>query len=396
MIQIRTKKDCCGCYACYQACPKQAIKMVSDKEGFVYPKVDLINCIDCGICEQVCPIINKGENNKPLNIYAAINNNEKVRLNSSSGGIFTLIAQHVIMQGGVVFGAKLNSKLEVIHDIANCEEDLAGFRGSKYVQSNLQDIYLKVVKYLKNGTTVLFSGTPCQISALKLYLKKDYKNLITVDFICHGVPSPKIFKLYLGALQQKQKDTLIKVDFRNKIKGWRTFSIAYHFQKTSKHKKRYTHIIPRTKDLYFLGFINHLFLRPSCHFCPTKKSTSGSDIKLGDFWAIRSVNKDFDDNKGVSILMINTPKGQTIFSQIAGKTTNFETSIIDGTSDPSYQSSVLPHAKRDVFFNEINKEPEKILNILEHYTRIRLFEKLEKLVDRIQHILSKFLKVIIS
>ena len=197
MISIQDKKNCCGCGACVQRCPKQCVTMQEDSEGFLYPKVDLSVCIDCHLCEKVCPIINQGEGHEPQAVYAAKNPNEKIRMQSSSGGVFTILAEKILDEGGVVFGAAFNDKWEVEHDFVERKDELAKFRGSKYVQSKIGKSYRNVETFLKEGRKVLFSGTPCQIAGLKKFLRKDYENLFTVDFICHGVPSPGVFRTYL-------------------------------------------------------------------------------------------------------------------------------------------------------------------------------------------------------
>ena len=197
MIKILDKKDCCGCNACVQKCPKHCITMKEDKEGFLYPNVDENVCIDCHICEKVCPVLNQNMERMPLNVYVGKNPNEEIRIKSSSGGLFTMLAEQVIDDIGVVFGATFNEKWTVVHDYVETKEGLAKFRGSKYVQSNIGNSFKKAMDFLNEGRKVLFSGTPCQIAGLKNYLRKDYDNLITVDFICHGVPSPGVFRTYL-------------------------------------------------------------------------------------------------------------------------------------------------------------------------------------------------------
>lgn len=197
MISINDKKDCCGCAACVQRCPKQCITLHEDNEGFLYPQVDESLCIDCGLCEKVCPVINQADERTPLGVYAAKNPNESVRMQSSSGGVFTMLAERIIDEDGVVFGACFDERWEVVHSYVETKEALAKFRGSKYVQSKIGSTYQQVEGFLKSGRKVLFSGTPCQIAGLKKYLRKEYDNLLAVDFICHGVPSPGVFRTYL-------------------------------------------------------------------------------------------------------------------------------------------------------------------------------------------------------
>ena len=193
MIEITEKYLCCGCAACVQRCPKQCIILHEDHEGFLYPKVDTDNCIDCALCEKVCPILNEGSNRKPLKVYAAINKDEKIRLESSSGGIFTLLAEQTIGEDGVVFGARFDENWQVRLDYTETIEGIAVFRGSKYVQARTENTYQQAEFFLREGRKVLFAGTPCQIAGLKKFLRKEYDNLLAVDFVCHGVPSPKVW-----------------------------------------------------------------------------------------------------------------------------------------------------------------------------------------------------------
>ena len=191
MLNIKDKSQCCGCNSCASRCPKQCITLQEDFEGFRYPTINTSLCINCEICEKVCPTINHKEGKKPLQALAFVNPNESIRLQSSSGGAFTFIAEQIISEGGVVFGAIFDNKWEVCHTFTETKEGLAAFRGSKYVQSRIESAYRNAEYFLKAGRKVLFSGSPCQIAGLKLYLRKEYDNLITVDFICHGVPTPK-------------------------------------------------------------------------------------------------------------------------------------------------------------------------------------------------------------
>lgn len=194
MIHITDKSKCCGCNACVQRCPKQCIAMREDEEGFLYPKVDVAVCIDCGLCEKVCPVINQNVPKEPLQVFAAKNKNEDQRLRSSSGGVFILLAENIIKQGGVVFGARFDKNWEVEHGYAETLEELEPLMRSKYVQSRIGNTYKEAEMFLKQGRKVLFVGTSCQIAGLHKFLRKEYENLLTVDFICHGVPSPGVWR----------------------------------------------------------------------------------------------------------------------------------------------------------------------------------------------------------
>ena len=236
MIDIKDKKDCCGCSACVQICPKHCIHMVADNEGFLYPQVDTTVCINCGLCEKVCPVINQNEPREPLAVYAAKINNDEIRIKSSSGGIFTLLAEKIINEGGVVFGAKFNKNWDVVHDYTETINGLEAFRGSKYVQSIIGDNFKIAKQFLNDGRKVLFSGTPCQIAGLKRYLQKEYNNLLTIDIICHGVPSISIWGKYKNKVKQlasyscrdfastnNKLSTLNDINFRDKTNGWKHY-----------------------------------------------------------------------------------------------------------------------------------------------------------------------------
>lgn len=319
MIHITNKKDCCGCSACVQICPKQCIDMTADNEGFLYPYVDNTICIDCGLCEKVCPIINQNAPRKPLAVYAAKNTNEKIRLKSSSGGIFTLLAEQIISEGGVIFGAKFNENWEVVHDYTETVEGLAPFRGSKYVQSIIGDNFFKAKRFLTEGRKVLFSGTPCQIAGLNKYLRKEYDNLLTVDVICHGVPSPMVWRDYLYYKRAKRAagknsvssslnelPLITDISFRDKTNGWKKYGFKISYRDNCE-------ITPYNEDLFMKGFLKNLYLRPICYACAARSGKSSSDITIGDFWGIQKHYPEFDDNKGIGLILINSEKGKLAY-----------------------------------------------------------------------------------
>lgn len=306
MIQINDKKNCCGCGACEQRCPQHCISLQSDEQGFLYPNVNEKACVNCKICEKVCPVINTKSENEPLTTYAAINPNKSTRLKSSSGGVFSLLAERTIKEGGVVFGARFNEKWEVIHDYASTINEIDPFRGSKYVQSAIRDNFKKAEYFLKKDKQVLFSGTPCQIAGLKSFLRKDYSNLITVEVACHGVSSPLIWKSYLE--QIKKNGTIKTISFRNKSKGWKNFCFLVE-QETK------TILEPFNENIYMRGFLENIFLRPSCYECPFKAGRSLSDFTIADFWGIQFFEELSDDDLGTSLVLVNTLKGQSLWNQ---------------------------------------------------------------------------------
>ncbi len=304
--------ECNGCYACVSKCPNGCITMQADAEGFWYPKIDEINCIQCRLCHNTCPIINKMIKEKiSKDAFAAINCNEEVRKYSSSGGIFNLLARNIIESGGIVFGAAFTDDYkEVEHISVDNMEKIPLLMGSKYLQSRIGDAYNQAKHYLDLGKNVLFSGTPCQIGGLYAYLGKDYENLITQDIICHGVPSPKVWKKYVEFYEKRADSKIINAFFRNKINGWKTFSLQFKFENGDEYIKTVS------KDLYMRGFLKDLYLRPSCYNCEFKSSNRISDITLADFWGVENVCADMCDDKGTSLILVNTNKGKMIFDSI--------------------------------------------------------------------------------
>ena len=319
MIEIKEKKDCCGCSACVQRCPKSCISLKEDNEGFLYPIVDKDICIDCGLCEKVCPVLHQGKGRKPLKVYAAKNYDEEIRKQSSSGGIFTLLAEKVIQEGGVVFGARFDENWEVKHDYTETMEGLTVFRGSKYVQSRVEDSYRKAERFLKQGKKVLFSGTPCQIAGLKRFLHKEYENLLTVDFVCHGVPSPKVWKQYLKETIARMCDkNMVSTDsienfrvesisFRDKSHGWKKYSFVLKLSVMSRSGVSNTVSLCEQfpQNTFMKGFLADLYLRPSCYACAAKCGKSGSDITIGDLWGAPSIIDTEDDDRGTSLILVN-------------------------------------------------------------------------------------------
>lgn len=348
MINIKSKEDCCGCSACAQRCPKQCISMIEDEEGFLYPKVDTANCIDCHLCEKVCPVINQDEPHTPQNVYAAKNLNETIRMNSSSGGIFTILAEQIINSEGVVFGACWDDEWNIKHDYAECIDDLAKFRSSKYLQSVIGDTYIKAEQFLKAGRKVMFTGTPCQIAGLKHFLRKEYDNLLAVEVICHSVPSPGVWQRYLTTRLHTlkwNKSGIRNILFRDKKTGWKTYSFVIE----KKDGNSFTEL--SNKNAFMRGFLADLYTRPSCHACPAKQLRSGSDITLGDFWSIESLMPEIDDDKGVSAIIVNSDKGKQVLHNINVEL--YEVSYNELTTrNPALVKSFPITPKRTEFFKE--------------------------------------------
>lgn len=315
MINITDKIKCNGCSACANACPKRCISMVADREGFLYPQIDAALCIDCDRCERVCPITARSANDTRTErkAYAAINNNADIRKASSSGGVFTVIAEYVIAHGGVVFGASFDSGFQVQHTYTETVDGLAAFRGSKYVQSRIGDTYKQAKSFLDSGRLVLFSGTPCQIGGLKGFLQKEYDNLICQDIICHGAPSPLAWQKYLDERTKKARSPVKSVSFRDKQFGWKSYRLHMVFE----NGKEY--VCPPSLDPYMRAFLSDFTLRKSCFACMFKGESRCADITLADFWGISSVLPQMDDDTGTSLVLTHTPKGAQLLSNISDK-----------------------------------------------------------------------------
>lgn len=358
MINIIRKEDCCGCTACVQRCPKQCISMKEDEEGFLYPVVNMDLCNNCKICESACPIINKYQTKEIKCTYAAINQDDTIRNLSSSGGIFTLLSQIIIDKGGVVFGACWNDKWEVEHGYTETYEGLAKFRGSKYLQSRIENNYFLAEQFLKKEHRfVLFSGTPCQISGLKHYLRKDYDNLLCVDIVCHGVPNPTIWKKYLNEICSRNNSNIQDIEsinFRDKSKGWNNYSICIKADGWE-----YKEIA--SKNPFMKGFLHDIINRPSCTECPAKPFKSGSDITIGDLWGVESIAPNMNDGKGVSLVIVNNEKGYNLIKKLNFQQIHIQDAI---RKNPAILYSSPASPKRDLFFQKENLSFEKCINTL--------------------------------
>lgn len=427
MISIKDKKACCGCGACVQRCPKLCITLHEDSEGFLYPVADASVCINCGLCEKVCPVINQHTAHEPLQTFAAKNPNEAVRAASSSGGVFTMLAERVIKSGGVVFGAAFDQQWKVVHTCATTVGGLQEFRGSKYLQSQTNNTFREAETYLKLGRQVLYSGTPCQVAGLKKYLRKDYDNLLTLDFICHGVPSPGVFRTYLrdeiirlSARQGGGKNTVLlpciplvaesdglgegevkiqSVSFRDKRNGWKKFGFALDLSKASAAGEKNSVLLsysPLNKDLFMRGFLRDLYLRPSCYACPAKQLKSGSDITLGDFWGIETLLPELDDDRGISAVTANTEKGRALLQEVNAELTEVAYSEVVKRNSALVHSASEPKGRRAFFeadgltfeakINKLAKTPFSLYGMLRCMV-LRVCPP--KLIHIIKHILRQ-------
>lgn len=362
MIRINKAEECSGCHACSAVCPKNCIEMIADQEGFLYPSVKKQECINCNLCEKVCPILCKQENESLSEIYAAYSLDEKNRRNSSSGGVFGVLASYVLQQQGVVFGAGFKSNFEVEHCYIERIEDLSKLQGSKYVQSRIGDSFKQAKQFLDAGRLVYFSGTPCQISGLKSYLGKDYSNLVTQDIICHGVPSPKVWQKYVNELKIKLRDNITDIRFRDKMYGWKNYALGLY----ASDKAKFVQV--RFQNMYIRGFLNSLFLRPSCHACSFKTEARISDITLADFWGARQQRVCADDDKGISLVLIHSAKGKEVLQEIESKLflhkVSYEQAIAQNLA---LTHSAVADPNRDAFLGQLDEKP--IMQLLHKYTK---------------------------
>lgn len=353
MIQITNKADCCGCTACASVCAHHAISMEPDALGFLYPKVDTEKCTNCGLCEKVCAF--NSNYDKSLNLaqplaYAARHKDMKEVETSRSGAAFIAISDYVLDNGGVVYGAGYTDHFRVIHKRATTKQERDEFKGSKYVQSDLNHVFLQIKKDLKDGLTVLFSGTPCQTAGLNSFIEKKLReHLILVDIVCHGVPSPYIWKDYIAYLEKKHKDSICQVNFRDKqLYGWTAHHETFKFSNIMREK-----LIP--KSFTYL-FYEHIMFRLSCGVCPYTNTRRPSDITIADFWGWEKTDPNINtDDKGVSLILINTKKGNMIFDSIKSQMITIPAKLED-CLQPNLQHPSAIHPKRMQFEHDYQRK----------------------------------------
>jgi coenzyme F420-reducing hydrogenase beta subunit len=346
---LADRTHCTGCSACAAACPKDAIALVRDREGFAFPQVDLEKCVRCGICTRTCPMLQEREPRPLPAAFAAWNREADIRRDSSSGGAFSALADYVLEGGGVVFGAALDGKQHLRHTACFRKEDLWRLRGAKYVQSDLEGVFREVRKCLETRQ-VLFSGTPCQVDGLYRYLGRRPENLTTCDLVCHGVPSPGVWEDMARYIEKKRGRELQTVRFRNKVEGWKNshFTAVYDDGTVDTH--------PLYETEYGRAFGRALFLRPCCHRCPYACMNRPGDFTLGDLWGLRPDELPEQQQLGVSLLLVNTPHGSHIFGQLPLNCRPFpvERAI---AGNPRLASPTVQPADRAAFFAAYALEP---------------------------------------
>lgn len=311
MIDMVSVERCVLCKACSDACPTKAIQFTKEYCGFQYPQINSGKCIGCNRCETVCPTLNLPPKTPPMITFEAKNKNEKIRFESSSGGLFSALAASVINDGGIVVGAKYDKDWSVCHALVENMADLSLLRGSKYAQSNTSNIYSKITHELKQGRTILFSGCPCQCAALRTYLKNEryIGKLYVVDFVCHGILSENLFHEYIEFLEKKAGSKIKKFQFRDKTYGWADSGpkVVYENNRTM--------CWPLYEDIYMQGYFQSICMKESCHTCPYKDFHSGSDLTMGDFWGAEIIEPEFYEKSGISLVLVQTPAGEELFNK---------------------------------------------------------------------------------
>ena len=372
MIEILNKKDCCGCSACVQICPVKCIHLQEDEEGFLYPIVDKAKCIECGQCEKVCPFLNIENERKPIKVFAAQSKDDQLRLNSSSGGIFSLLAGCVLAEGGVVFGVRFDDNWQPVFDYAENIAELDVFRGSKYVQAIVGNAYIDAKAFLKQGRKVMFSGTACQIAGLKKFLKTEYENLLTVDVVCHGAPSPLVWRQYLKEIkmsdrrEDRGKNTVLSstkdipvitgISFRDKKLGWKKYSFVVRGKSAEGGQNSVLLSDIHRENRFMQAFLSNMILRHSCYECKVKSGRSNSDITIADFWGVSKFHHEMDDDKGTSLVLAYTEKGLNTFNTILQRAHSVESEYKNGLyANPCIERSVKVPKYRELFWKEFSR-----------------------------------------
>lgn len=353
MIQIEKKQNCCGCTACYNICPKKAIIMLPDEEGFLYPKVDMQRCINCGLCEKVCPTLHKVDHLENTEGYILRNKDANIVKESTSGGAFTAFAEHFFKQGGVVFGTGYDDNMRVICKLASKSVDLKEMRGSKFVQSNLGTVFQNVKEKLNTGTLVLFTGTPCQIAGLIAYLGKRPSNLVCIDFVCRGVPSPELWKNYVDMMEKKYNSKMIGARFKNKTYGYHATTMKIDF------KNGKTYYASGRTDPMMKAFVREMASRPSCSKCVFKGIERDSDITMFDCYEFASITGLKDDDKGYTSLLVHSETGKKLLNEISDDVECYSAAVDKLITKNGIMvcNSAKPNSLREKFYEYAMVEP---------------------------------------
>lgn len=388
MIARKEKNRCSGCSACYAVCPKNCISMKADKEGFLYPEVDETKCIHCNKCKAVCPFENLTSDEIVIpTAWGANANDEKLRLVSSSGGVFSLLAKYTLNVGGTVCGSAMSDDCKYAHHVfADDESQLAKLRGSKYLQSFVEDTYKQTKEKLEKGTAVLYLGTPCQIAGLKAFLSKEYTNLLCVGIFCHGAPSPALWSEYVEYCNEKLGAPIANVQFRNKDKGWNKFGLRMETETGVVQNKI------AQKDPYMRMFLRNFSLRPSCYQCTAKNNACNADLMIGDFWGVQSIVEELYDNAGTSVIFAYSEKGKRVIDEIKNEMKIYEIQYEDAVMHNSaYTRSVPMPEIREKFFEDFGDVD--FASLEKKYVPISTKEHIKMFLEKI-HLLEITCKIL--
>lgn len=352
------KEICSGCSACASVCPHNAITMLANDEGFLYPQINKEKCIQCGLCKKVCPTLNKTlDDLKEPRAFAGTHKTREILLSSSSGGVFTALAEEIIDKGGVVFGAAYDNNLNIVHIKVSEKSELQKLRGSKYVQSEIGNTYIEAKELLEKGKVVLFTGTPCQIGGLISFLGKNYINLYTQDVFCRAIASPKVWQNFLDYYKKFSHSDITNVFFRDKTFGWNKSSMRIEYS-----NNKYDLLSQKT-NIFMNGFINNLYTRSSCYLCSFRNTHRSADITLGDFWGIEKLKPTLaKDNKGVTLILTHSSNGENLLNAVKNNITLEEVPFKEAVKcNPTYLFSPPYSTQKSYFFKYFNKIPFKKL-----------------------------------
>ncbi len=385
---VITEKICTGCHACFSICPKRAIEMKLDERGFLQPVINCDLCVGCKLCQKACPLntADMKSAGEPI-AYAAYSLNDENHRNSSSGGIFSLLASEILREGGTVYGAAFTEDFRVEHK--RITNDIRPLQTSKYVQSRIGDMFSCVEQDIRNGQKVLFSGTPCQIGGLYSYLRQqkiDTGNLLTVDLICHGVPSPLLWEKHLNSISCGRKPVF--ANFRDKRLSWGGFCLTCRFDNGTEYS------VEAGQDAYMQGFFANMTLRESCYTCQFKSVSRMADITLADYWGVEKYNPEMLDNNGTSAVLIHSPKGQYYFDLLKKqiKSKKVPVSSILAGNKPMVQS-VIPHPRKNMFWQQvIQQQFECYEDIIVRLLVPTMTEKINLWVVKLKRIGKRILK----
>lgn len=351
MVQLCEHDACVGCGACANACPRNCIRMSANADGFFYPVVKTDDCIDCGLCRKACPVLAPEQCDRETDAYAAYCENEQVQGASSSGGVFTLLAERILRNNGVVYGAGFDEYFRVKHLRIDHLDQLQALRGSKYAQSDMGSVYAQVKQDLKNGRHVLFSGTPCQVAGLHSFLGAEDEHLISIDIICHSVPSSKVLRRYLQSVEEAEKSQVVHVNFRDKRESWQGYYLRVAM------KNGHELLCRGGENRYMRAMIQGLSTRTSCYGCKFKGENRKSDITLGDFWGVESACPEMFHKDGTSLVLTHTLRGRRLFEEVSGSLRYQKADIKKALQDnPAYSMVSRPHRYREEFFKKLEDE----------------------------------------